>query len=569
MVIAPDNEIVLLDVPLEIDNKNQLTFANANKQFEYFRYITTQKAYDNITYVRKDGYVVINDCYDNLIKYNYCMYQNKNFTTKWFYAFIIKMEWLSPNSTKVYIKTDVWQTYQFDITFLSSFVEREMIAVASDLPGANLIPEGLETGEYIENASTSINGLGICYVLAFARDPSTVPGTGASTSTYNGCFVNGIASGLWYYIGNMNKILDMIKTIDTAGYGEDIKAVYSIPTVAILGWDVSYTIQELDNRYQVWGFWVNNQWSGDGRDFTLNSTPSSLNGYTPRNKKLLQYPFCYLGFTPTNGEQKIFRYEDFTSGTPSFKLISEINPNPSVYFIPKNYKGSSGVNVSESAIATGYPSIAYKTDFFSNWIAQNSSIVNFNKSRTEAEYQLGLGKSAINFMGNALSTSLGLVTGTGMGGGFLGSAANTLYDAWAGRQRTDMDIQSQMLQVEKQEMLPNTGNVGGSNATLLGYDYMNSDVFTRYTIKSQFAQRIDKYFDMYGYLTNTLKIPNLNNRPNWNYVKTIGLNILPSANASVPQEDLQEIKSIFDNGVTLWHKTSTFLDYSQDNRTNP
>ena len=564
MVIAPNNEIILLNIPLEIDNKNQLTFSNITAQYNYFSGLSDKKLYNKITYVRKDGYVRIDDCYDNLIKYNYCMYQNTNFSEKWYYAYIVKMEWLSPNSTKVYIKTDVWQSYQFDINFLSSFVEREHIAVAQDLPGANLINEGLETGEYIENASTSINGLGICYAIAYARDPSDV---GGGTSLYNGCMVNGIASGLWYYIGSMNAILSKLKDINDHAHGDDVKAVYSIPTVAIFGWDDEYTINELDDRYQVWGFWVNNQFYGDGREFTLSSTPSSLNGYTPRNKKLLQYPFCYLGFTPTNGQQSIFRYEDFTSGTPSFKLISEINPNPSVYFIPKNYKGSSGVNVSESVITNGYPSIAYKTDYFSNWIAQNSNIINFNKERIEAEYQLGVGSSAINYMMGAINTSVGLASETGIGGGFIGSTANILYNTWANRQRADMDIQSQMLQVEKQKMLPNSGNVGGSNATLLGYDYMNSDVFTRYTIKSQFAQRIDLYFDMYGYRTDTLKIPNLNNRPNWNYVKTIGANIIQATGKSIPQEDLQEIKAMFDSGVTLWHNTSTFLDYSQNNRT--
>ena len=118
-----------------------------------------------------------------------------------------------------------------------------------------------------------------------------------------------------------------------------------------------------------------------------------------------------------------------------------------------------------------------------------------------------------------------------------------------------------MAQIEKQEMLPNTAHLGTS-ATLLGYDLLNDGVFTRYTIKSQFARKIDKYFDMYGYLTNERKVPNLNNRPNWNYVKTIGANII----GNIPQYDLQMIKNIFDNGVTLWHNSSTFLDYSQNNR---
>lgn len=282
--------------------------------------------------------------------------------------------------------------------------------------------------------------------------------------------------------------------------------------------------------------------------------------------KLKQYPYCYLGFTPTNGQQSIFRYEDFNNGTPSFKLISEINPNPSVYFIPKNYKGSSGVNISESVITNGYPSIAYKTDFFSNWIAQNSSIVNFNKDRMVTDYYMGVTKGGINLMSNAIGTAIGLATENNIGGNMIGQGVNYLFDSWAGKEKTQMGIEEQMLQVEKQTMLPNKGAVGGSNATLLGYDYMNSDVFTRYTIKRQFAERIDQYFDMYGYKRNTLKVPSMNSRPNWNYVKTIGCNILQKDGYSVPQEDLQEIKSLFDSGITLWHNPLTFLDYSQNNR---
>lgn len=559
MVITPNNEIILLNVPLEIDNKNQLTFANANAQFEYFRYITDQYAYDHCTYFRKDGYVVIDDCFDNLIKYNYCMYQNENFSTKWYYAFIVKLEYLSPNSTKVYIKTDVFQTYQFDVNYYPSFIEREHIAVAEDLIGANLVPENFELGEVIENASTSIAGLGICYVIAYARDPSDI---GGGTSSYNGVLVNGIASGLWYYIGNMNKVLEMIQTIDNAGYGGDIKAVYSIPTIAIYGFD-DYTLAELDDRYQVWGFWVNNQFYSNGREFTLTSAPTTLNGYTPRNQKLRQYPFQYLGFTPTNGTNKIFRYEDFQNATPSFKLVSEINPNPNVYFVPKNFKGISGVNVSESAVISGYPSIAYKSDFFSNWLAQNANIVNLNLERDQFNYEMGIAKDSVNYMSKSIGNAL-----TGNLLGFATDSANLLMDTYSATENHDFDIKQTMAQVEKQSLLPNTGNVGGSNATLLGYDLFNQDIFTRYSIKAQFAERIDLFFDMYGYQTNKVKLPNLNNRPNWNYVKTLGINILQKPNANVPQEDLQEYKNIFNNGVTLWHNPQTFLDYSQDNRTS-
>lgn len=106
------------------------------------------------------------------------------------------------------------------------------------------------------------------------------------------------------------------------------------------------------------------------------------------------------------------------------------------------------------------------------------------------------------------------------------------------------------------------GSLSSSNATLIGYNLIDKNIFTRYNIKSDFAKRIDKYFDMYGYLTNTVKVPNINNRPNWNYIKTIGANIL----GNIPQSDLLQIRDLFNNGITLWHNTSTFLDYSQNNR---
>jgi hypothetical protein len=162
----------------------------------------------------------------------------------------------------------------------------------------------------------------------------------------------------------------------------------------------------------------------------------------------------------------------------------------------------------------------------------------------------------INQLGNVINGAENIATGNV--GGIIDNGMSMI----SSNVNHEYYILNQMAQIEKQKMLPDKVNMGTS-ATLLGYNLLNNDVFVRYTIKSQFAQRIDKFFDMYGYLTNERKIPNINNRPNWNYIKTIGANIV----ANIPQLDLQEIKNIFDNGVTLWHNASTFLDYSQNNRT--
>ena len=122
-------------------------------------------------------------------------------------------------------------------------------------------------------------------------------------------------------------------------------------------------------------------------------------------------------------------------------------------------------------------------------------------------------------------------------------------------------VSEQLTEVYNHSIVPNTfsGNVNGGD--VITSDKINNIYVWKMSITSQFAQIIDKYFDVYGYKVNKVKIPNVTGRTNWNYVKTIGCYI----DADIPQDDLQEIKSMFDKGITFWHNASTFGDYSQSN----
>ncbi len=288
---------------------------------------------------------------------------------------------------------------------------------------------------------------------------------------------------------------------------------------------------------------------------SLGNKPTSLDGYTPRNQKLLTYPYCYIGFTPANGNHKIFKYEDFSSTSCSFSVMSEISPSPQVAFVPKNYKITSGENYGEVVYITGYPTISYKTDVYNAWLAQNSEIISLNMAQEQLNYEVQANKSGAGLLGQMISMATGNV-------GALGNFMTGAIDLASQDKKHELNIQMQMAQIEKQKLIPDQASMGSTGSTLMGYNRFKY-ISAKYTIRSEFAQRIDKYFDMYGYLTNDRKIPNLNNRPNWNYVKTIGANIV----GDIPQIDLQAIKDIFDNGVTLWHNSQTFLDYSQNNRT--
>lgn len=557
MAVTPKTNIRLLKLPLLIDNKNQLTFSNATAQFNYFNSLEKLEI-DNCSYQRKDDFIRFPAHIDEILEYNYCMYQNENYSDKWFYAFITNMRYSSNNMTEIYIKTDVWQTWQFDLIFKQSFIEREMIDVSVDYPGSNLLPEGLETGEFKVQGTAEFDELEPYFLIAYSGEkiPLTVTGSLEGDLPQGGFTVNGIPSSIVFLCVDKTNYNILMNNLQKENYSDYILTCFSIPKLAIQDFltedniisGMGYNVYALKNP----GNYVQTPLSK-----TLLSRPDSIDGYTPRNKKLLTYPYVYLGYNPANGSSKIFRYEDFAQATPSFKIISEVNPNPSIYFIPQNYRGQTGDSMSDIVSLNGYPTLSSRNDYYNSWLAQNSEIISLNMQQEQFNYEIGQVSNALGTAGN----TIGSLASADIGGA-ISSLSNGIISGVSNSVNYDFFIKQQMAQIEKQKMLPDKVNLSGSNATLIGYDLIDKNIFTRYSIKIQFAERIDKFFDMYGYLINYVKVPDINNRPNWNYVKTIGANIL----GDIPQLDLQEIKNMFDNGVTFWHDTNTFLDYSQNNR---
>ena len=85
--------------------------------------------------------------------------------------------------------------------------------------------------------------------------------------------------------------------------------------------------------------------------------------------------------------------------------------------------------------------------------------------------------------------------------------------------------------------------------------------FIQKTIPYSIAEKADNYLSVYGYKTNKFKIPNLTGRSRWNYVKTSGANIAPKTSGIIPPDtDIENIKNMFNNGITLWHDNN-IMDY--------
>lgn len=173
MVIAPSTNIKLLKCPLALDERNQLSWNTLTDQYNYFSSLPNLSIDDN-TYQRtgEGEYIRIPDVYENICKYNYCMYQNSYFGNKWFYAFITKVEFVNTKMSRVYIETDVIQTWYKEMYIRQSFVEREH--VEDDLVGRHTIPENLELGDYIVDYVTSTTELtNLAFIIVASNEPRT------------------------------------------------------------------------------------------------------------------------------------------------------------------------------------------------------------------------------------------------------------------------------------------------------------------------------------------------------------------------------------------------------------
>ena len=86
----------------------------------------------------------------------------------------------------------------------------------------------------------------------------------------------------------------------------------------------------------------------------------------------------------------------------------------------------------------------------------------------------------------------------------------------------------------------------------------------KYTITPQYKKRINNYFKRYGYAFNDYAIPNIYSRHDFNFLKCSVCHLISD---TIPREHQEEIKQIFESGVTLWHLENgvTPLDYSVTN----
>lgn len=513
------------------------------------------------SFIRPDGNEIILDvAYGTAIQADYLAFQNPDYNNKWFFAFVDEVKYESNGTTRITFTIDECSTW-FDYWHVQScFVVREH--AETDNVGDNLLPENLELGEYVANGSNPKTQVGFgdwgfsgrpkAYLLQTSYYPDGTQMLGIN--------VDGIpmAGGLLAF-KYWQQMVNTIQKISSDGHLEDIHGAFILDTeLARLDTTPNqyWTLAQITSGQEDTNYW---KWNGTTSPFfarTVLARPATIDGYTPKNNKLLTAPYQFLMLTNNSGSATSLNYEYFNNPA-SFVIEAKgtICVGGSSIVYPENYKHVEK-NYAEAITQGKYPTLSWSGDAYTNWLTQNS--VNIGLGVVGDVIGLATGMQS-----TAQSNEIGAVKAAsqGMAGHFTpeSQAGNLL--------NFGMSIAGTVANIYQHSICPQTVRGNTNCGDVMTADCENTVFAIKMSITAQFARIIDDYFNRKGYLTNRIKVPNQTKRTYWNYVQIANEECIGYSNKpiSVPPKSMDIINNVYRKGVTIWHSHDNIGDYSLNN----
>lgn len=580
----PEGSVYIGVVPFDNSYRHTMTFASRTAQAQFMRSCCNQ-AFDKNTYsyVRMNNSIRVDFNAERLYNYNYVMYQNSNYGQKWFYAFIVGVNYINENVTELVLELDVIQTYWFDLTLTKCMVEREH--VNEDEPGDHLNAEpsidflsiaqdrfsdGDLTETMIVIQTANIPSSEASPEIDILEPTSTNPATGGCYNhIYSGCAM--FAFTLQEYSGegdNQDLCSTFLSAMSKAGAADTISNVFLFPKKFLPPLDYYGDIRTpIYPRRGTSPKSVNH----------YIAKPTTVDGYTPRNKKLLTFPYCYCQFDDNNGHSCQYRWEfwesviepDDSMTIPIIKsgckysVSMPLDSQATVFCTPQNYNGIEN-NASEAYTFPFSTMCSWPYGSYDNMVSQNKLSLAFD-AVTFAIGLIPMGRGvslAAKALGAGIRGAKALAKGAKHVEKPMATIKRGIGDFAEGAMESAPALgqaAGTLSELYKESRTPNItkGNAAGNSLYSLGYMTYNQCTVA---VRREFAEMIDEFFDMYGYAIERVKVPNVNGRRSWNYVKCQN----SCHKGNMPANFLDQINDIFDAGITFWH-TSDVGNYSLDN----
>ena len=614
MEILPTNRVRLIkNVPFSVNYQDVVLFDDTTAQQNYFNSLSF-KEFDNITYTRNNGQIKVNANRETLLDYNYMYFQNSNYGDKIFYAFITDVIYINPNTSLIKFVIDEWQTWCFDLTFRPTFIERKHCRRwnADGTPVINTVPEGLNYGsEYITKYHEDYNNdlYWICFVTSLV-------GTDFSDGTpQNSIDVPTMLEV--FYLPIYKTTSNVIINSEYNGvslespmrfltlFREDDNLVNKLVSCFLVSEPpFAYTYQVIDNVIDISTSDMQSELvkvldhKGTTHNAIANSSvkvPNRINrsfskyGTLKNNiteSKLLMYPYSYVQLIDGQGNNFIIKPEYLSTTTINITTYTSAGLNSKQAHIVQDYR-QQNINLNacrwelQNGIINSMPNnITIVDDYSAAYLQGNANTIETNISNVQLQADTNRQIAQNNMKANldsGLMNSVGNLVNSTMAGGVQGGNSGALTGTISGSVQGASNYASNYIQgktyVENTELQGNVTNEKtiasamakiedaervADNVSLQGGDvyFTFQNQFSGYClvykqISDEYISILEDYFQKYGYKVNIIETPNLHTRQSWDYIRTVDCNVIGSINAN----SLEKIRTIFNNGVTIWHTT--------------
>ena len=412
---------LIKDVDIDVSYTHQYYFDTIQEQYNFF----INKVFKTVTegtYQRKNSNVLsVPFQADEIRECKYIMWQNPNYSDKWYYAFVTHIDYANPNMSRIGYVLDVYQTYLFDMNWKQSYIERKHDKrYENGLPVVNMEEEGLDYGNaYVTLKKTNLIQIPDMSfaILGFTEKVDDEIGAAAKT-------IRGIPTQLYYYIvpvylgypprsiylqnsaHRLTSIAEMlyICTNDTALVGK-LVSVFITPFLTIgpiSAYSEDLAITLVSNKLAV-------------RTITADAGPfyvlevkmdsalepfelidsSTVYGDFPQyeESKLLMYPYSFTELSNERGDAYVIRNEQLVTrdGHITIGVFGTISHQNRISYIVKNYLSSAKAYFMEQGIHdSSNANLPIIDDYTASYLQSNSNAIEVSRSNALMQQQSSL-----------------------------------------------------------------------------------------------------------------------------------------------------------------------------------
>lgn len=367
-----DSQIILAkNIRVDREYKNVLSYNHD----EMLALVSKNKVVEanDYSFIRQSkNSISTNFTYEQCLEANYMAFRNKDYSTKWFFAWIDDVIWKGDKCTEIRFTVDAWSTYFGEWTTQRCFVIRHH--VNDDTIGINTVNENLDVGEVVEEQESEDVSLSEFYYI----------GVLSSWNVETKKQFSGISVYNRQIYGNQLYLFDTTNAPDTTGFKDliaflietnsdghiaDIDSIFIIPASLVKASDLEehiFSTSPVESKFYTLKYTFEAETYNTQID-----KRHSFSDYTPKNNKLFCYPYNYLLITNNAGNYNILKYEDFSTAKVNLETQMAIGVGNSIRLVPRKYK-KQDYAIDESISLCKYPTCGWSADAYTNWLTSQA-----------------------------------------------------------------------------------------------------------------------------------------------------------------------------------------------------